>query len=418
MHKKTVLDNGIQILTEKVPHVHSVAVGFWVNVGSRDEPPEVAGITHFIEHMVFKGTKTRTAREIAEALDAVGGQLNAFTTKEYTCYYVRVLDDFFEFAVDLLSDMLLNSRFSSEDLDRERNVILEEIKMYEDTPDEHVHDIFIQTLWQDHPLGRPIIGSAEVIANLTRDKILEFYEEHYIASNIIVTVVGNIEHERVVEKIIKSLGHLESKTRLRVLHTPKPHSAVSFQKKDTKQVHICIGAPGLPLRHEDVYVLQLINTTLGGGISSRLFQQIREERGLVYSVFSYHSSYHDGGVFCIYLGLSHANVGQAMDLVFKEIRDIQINGVTDEELQRAKDQLRGNLLLSLEHVNNRMSRLGKSQIYLGKVIPPEEIVRRINSIGNDKVKQVAGQFLAPENFCLASIGSWEDAELVRRLKGA
>lgn len=416
MHNQTVLNNGIHILSEKVPHVHSVAVGFWVNVGSRDESPEVAGITHFIEHLMFKGTETRTAKEIAESLDAVGGQLNAFTTKEYTCYYVRVLDEFFEFAVDLLSDMVLNSRFSPEDLDRERNVILEEIKMYEDTPDEQVHDIFAQTLWQNHPLGRPIIGTSDVIASLNRDIIRQFYEDRYIPSNIIVAVAGNVDHQKVVEKIESVLGHLKPKKSTRHLEAPVPHNTVTFRKKDTEQVHICTGAAGLPLSHRNIYVLQLINTILGGGISSRLFQQIREERGLVYTVFSYHSSYHDGGVFCIYLGLSRVNVGQALDLVFKEIRDIQSNGVTDVELQRAKDQLRGNLLLSLEHVNSRMSRLGKSQMYLGKVIPPEEIVRRINSINNDQIREVAREFLVPENFCVASIGPWEDPGLINELK--
>ncbi len=416
MHNETVLSNGLHILSEKVPHVHSVAVGFWVNVGSRDESPEVQGITHFIEHLMFKGTKTRTAKQIAESLDAVGGQLNAFTTKEYTCYYVRVLDEFLEFAVDLLSDMLLNSRFAPEDMDRERNVILEEIKMYEDTPDEQVHDVFARTLWRDHPLGRPIIGTEDVIANLTRDQIIEFYQEHYIASNIFVAVAGNVEHQRVVEKINGTLGHLETKTSPRTLEPPVPYSDASFRKKDTEQVHICAGVPGLSLSDPNIYVLQLINTVLGGGLSSRLFQQIREDRGLVYAVFSYHSSYHDGGVFCIYLGLSQVNVGKAMNLVFKEIRDIQKHGITDVELQRAKDQLRGNLLLSLEHVSSRMSRLGKSKMYLDKVIPPEELVRRINSIGNEEIKEVASTFLIPEKFCLASVGPWEDPELIKELK--
>ncbi len=416
MHKETVLTNGIHILSEKVPHVHSVVVGFWISVGSRDESPEVAGITHFIEHLMFKGTKSRTAKQIAESLDAVGGQLNAFTTKEYTCYYVRVLDEFFEFAVDLLSDMLLNSLFSPDDLDRERNVILEEIKMYEDTPDEQVHDIFARTLWQNHPLGRSIIGTADVIANVSREEIMEFYREHYIASNMIIAVAGNVEHQRVVNKIEGILGHLEPQKRSRVLQPPSPYSDTCFRKKDTEQVHICTGVPGLPLGHENIYVLQLINTILGGGISSRLFQQIREERGLVYAVFSYHSSYHDGGVFCIYLGLSPANVATAMELVFKEIRDIQSKGVTDMELQRAKDQLRGNLLLSLEHVSSRMSRLGKSQMYLGKVIPQEEIVKRINSISNERIKEVAANILVPDKFCLASVGPWEAPDLITRLK--
>lgn len=416
MHYKTVLNNGIHILSEKVPHVHSVAVGIWVNVGSRDESPELAGAAHFIEHLMFKGTEKRTAKEIAESLDAVGGQLNAFTTKEYTCYYVRVLDEFFEFAVDLLSDMLLNSLFAPGDLDKERNVILEEIKMYEDTPDEQVHDIFAQTLWQGHPLGRPVIGTNNVIASIDRDQLYQFYKKHYIPSNIIVAVAGNVEHQEVVEKVQTALGDLKVQNYRRHLQAPVRHDTVTFRKKDTEQVHICTGSAGLPLSHRNIYVLQLINTILGGGISSRLFQQIREERGLVYSVFSYHSSYHDGGVFCVYLGLSQNNIGRALDLVFKEIKDIQLNGVTVEELQRAKDQLRGNLLLSLEHVNSRMSRLGRSQMYLGQVIPPDEIVRRINSIDNDQVKEVAGEILVPHQFCAASVGPWGDVELINRLK--
>lgn len=417
MHKQTILNNGIHILSEKVPHVRSVAVGIWVKVGSRDEPRDVAGITHFIEHLMFKGTETRTARDIAESLDAIGGHLNAFTTKEYTCYYVRVVDEYFEFACDILSDMLINSKFSPNDIDRERNVILEEIKMYEDTPDEQVHDILAKTLWQNHPLGRPIIGFNDVIEGLTRDKIVEFYKEHYIPSNIIVAVAGNVEHERVVEKLNSVLGYIGPETRERVLHKPEPHREVSFRKKNTEQVHICIGTSGLPLGDKNVYVFQLLNTIMGGGISSRLFQQIREQRGLVYSVFSYHSSYYDGGIFCTYLGLSQANVEPAIELVFKEIRDIQENGVTDVELERAKAQIKGNLLLSLEHVSSRMSRLGKSQMYLGQVITSEDVVRKIDSITKDQIRDIASRFLIPENFCLASVGNWEDSALFYRLTG-
>ncbi|MCF8012023.1 MAG: insulinase family protein [Clostridiales bacterium] len=406
----------MQVLTEKIPHVRSVTIGFWVNVGSRDEFQEAAGISHFIEHLMFKGTNNRKARDIAEALDAVGGHLNAFTTKEYTCYYVRVLDEFFEYAFDIISDMLLNSCFSAEDLECERNVILEEIKMNEDTPDEQVYDIFAHTLWGEHPLGRPVIGFEEIINNLTRQEIIDFFNKYYISSNLIIAAAGNIEHERVVDKVNNIFGHVRSKENNRLFQKAQPHNDIKFLKKETEQVHICTGGPGLPLAHENLYVFQLINTVLGGGISSRLFQQVREEKGLVYTIFSHHSSYHDGGVFCIYLGLSRKNIEKALELVYGQVRDIQENGVTQVELQRAKDQMRGNLLLSLEHVNSRMSRLGKSQMYLGKIIQPEEIVKQINNIDNEQIKQVAREYLKPQDFCLASVGSLDDMELVKKLK--
>lgn len=415
MYQKTTLDNGIVVLTEKIPHVRSVAVGVWVDVGSRDEPNQFMGISHFIEHMMFKGTAGRTAKDIAETLDAVGGQLNAFTTKEYTCYYSRVLDEFFGLAVDLLGDMLLNSRFAADDIDRERNVILEEIKMYEDTPDELVHDIFAHTVWQGHVLGRPIIGSEEVIQNMTREDILAFYRQHYTPAKIILSVAGNIEHEEAVAKLASVFGPMQGESRERLLTGPVPHREIACRSKETEQVHLCIGTQGLPLGHEQIYVYQLVNTILGGGLSSRLFQEVREQRGLVYSIFSYHSSYHDTGLFCVYTGLSKQNVQPTLELVFNEIRDIQKNSVTGAELQRAKDQLKGNLLLSLENVSTRMSRLGKSQLYLGTVIHPDEIVTRINRVTLEDVQNLAQSMICPERFALASIGPWQDCGTLNEL---
>ncbi|MHB8157375.1 MAG: M16 family metallopeptidase, partial [Desulfocucumaceae bacterium] len=362
MIKRILLDNGVNLLTEDIPHVRSVAIGIWVNVGSRDEGDQVAGISHFIEHLMFKGTEKRTAKEIAETLDTVGGQLNAFTTKEYTCYYAKVLDEHFELALDVLSDMLFNSKYDVNDIDRERNVILEEIKMYEDTPDEQVHDVFAGTIWQKHPLGRPIIGSAEVIKGLSRETIVNYLGEHYVPGNIVVTAAGNLDHDFVAEKMRAVFGAMKGDITPRLLKLPTPHKEIVCRGKETEQVHLCVGAPGLPLDHEKIYVFQLINTILGGGLSSRLFQEIREQRGLVYSVYSYHSSYHDAGLFCIYAGLSKENFQPTLELIYKEVKDIQQNGVTEKELRRAKDQLKGNLLLSLENVNTRMSRLGKSQL--------------------------------------------------------
>lgn len=417
MIKKSVLDNGIQLLTEDIPHVRSVAVGVWVNIGSRDEDDRIAGITHFIEHLMFKGTEKRTAKQIAEALDAVGGQLNAFTTKEYTCYYAKVLDEHLDLALDVLSDMLFNSKLAAPDIDRERNVIIEEIKMYEDTPDELVHDVFANTIWQKHPLGRPIIGYADVIRQLDRDTFVDYLGKNYVPGNIVIAAAGNLNHDTVAEKIGSYFGGLKGYTSKRTLKQPSPQKVVTCREKDTEQVHLCMGTPGMPLDHEQIYTFQLVNTILGGGLSSRLFQEIREQRGLVYSIYSYHSSYIDTGLFCVYAGLSKENVGPAMDLVFKEIRDIRDNGITMQELRRAKDQLKGNLLLSLENVNTRMSRLGKSQLYLGKVVTPEEIVQRIEKVTIEDVKKLAEERFNPRNFAIASVGPWGDCRLLEEAAG-
>jgi len=406
--KSTLLENGTYILTEDIPYVRSVAVGVWINVGSRHENENIMGISHFIEHMMFKGTEKRTAKQIAEALDAVGGQLNAFTTKEYTCYYAKVMDEHFDLALDILSDMLFNSKFATEEIDKERNVIIEEIKMYEDTPDELVHDVFAKTIWQGHPLGCPIIGSAEVIDGIGRDAIINYFCENYVPGNIVVAVAGNIDHDLVSAKINTSFGSRKGKSVPKQLDLPAPQKKITCREKDTGQVHLCTGAPGLPLDHDQLYVYQIINTVLGGGLSSRLFQEIREQRGLVYSVYSYHSSYHDTGLFCIYAGLSKENVGSALDLIFNEIKDIQQNGVSSSELRRAKDQLKGNLLLSLENVTTRMSRLGKSQLYLGHVVPPEEVVRKMEKVALEDIIDLARERLQLKNFALATVGPWGD----------
>jgi predicted Zn-dependent peptidase len=408
MYKRVVLENGIQILTEEIPHVRSLALGFWVDTGSRDEPDELAGISHFIEHLLFKGTEKRTAREIAEALDAVGGQLNAFTTKEYTCYYARVTDEHFDLALDVLSDMVFAPLFRAEDIDRERNVILEEIKMYEDSPDELVHDVFATTIWAGHSLGRPIIGNARVIGDLSREEILSYYRQNYVPGKLVVAVAGNIDHRQVAEKLEKRLGGFGGQAAPRENSRPVPQSAVNCRQKETEQIHLCLGVPGLPLDDAQIYVLQVINTILGGGLSSRLFQEIRESRGLAYSVYSYHSSYRDTGLFCVYAGLSKNNVAKVIDLVFQEIRDVQKNGVSADELRRAKDQMRGNLLLSLESVSTRMSRLAKSQLYLGRVDSPEEVVEKISRVTEDQVKETARRMLTPEAFAIASVGPWDD----------
>jgi len=415
MFHKVTLDNNTHILVEQIPNVRSVAIGFWVDVGSRYESDENNGVSHFIEHLLFKGTDKRTAKQIAETLDAVGGQLNAFTTKEYTCYYARVLDEHIDLAVDLLSDMLFNSKFAPEDIDRERNVIIEEIKMYEDSPDELVHDIFAGAMWQGHPLGRPIIGNMEVIKNIDRDKIMDFYHTHYKPSNLVLTVAGNIDPEKVIRDLRLIFDEKGGAAPKRSMVIPAPVLDVTCRNKDTEQVHMCIGTPGVKLEDEQYYPFQILNTVLGGGISSRLFQEIREQRGLVYSVYSYHSSYHDTGLFCVYAGLSMNNVEEAMELIFKQVEDIRVNSISAAELQRAKDQMKGNILLSLESVSTRMSRLGKSQLYLGRVITPDEAVEKLNKVTQTDIQELAASCLRTENFSMATIGPWKDEGNMQRI---
>ncbi|HAG11694.1 MAG TPA: peptidase M16 [Desulfotomaculum sp.] len=413
MYRQAILDNGVYVLTEDMPNVRSVVVGIWADVGSRDEPPDAAGISHFIEHLMFKGTQQRTARDIAEALDAVGGQLNAFTTKEYTCYYARVMDEYFDLSLDVLVDMVLGSRFLTEDIDRERNVIAEEIKMYEDTPDELVHDVFTSAIWQEHALGRPIIGEVSIIESLDRSRILSYYQTYYSPANLIVAVAGNIRHQEVVEKVGAVLGSVSGAKLTRQGNMPVSNSKMICRKKDTEQVHLCIGVPGLPMDNENIYAVQLLNTILGGGISSRLFQEVRENRGLVYSIYSYHTSYHDAGLFCIYAGLSKNNVLPVSELVFKEIKAIRENGITEAELQRSKDQVKGNLFLSLENVTTHMSRLAKSKLYLERFVTPEEVADRISKVTRDEVRDVARAILMPESLAIAAVGPWDDCKILQ-----
>ncbi|MDA8097052.1 MAG: insulinase family protein [Desulforudis sp.] len=408
MVRKVVLDNGVRVLTEEIPHVRSVSLGVWVNVGSRDESDHNNGISHFIEHMMFKGTKKRTAKEIAESLDAVGGQINAFTTKEYTCYHTKVLDEHIDLAIEVVSDMLFGSLFAPEDIEREKNVIVEEIKMYEDAPDEMVHDVLTGSMWQTHSLGRPIIGNEEIVRNVDRSTLLDFYEQHYRCGDMVISCAGNIKHEQVVEKLRAAFEHLPAANGPRLYTAPRPVTEAVCRQKDTEQVHLCVGTEGLRLDDDDAYVMQVINTVLGGGLSSRLFQKIREERGLVYTVFSYHSSYHDTGLFCVYAGLSSANANQVLQIVMDELNELKVNGVGETELKRTKDQLKGSFLLSLENVNTRMSRLGKSELYLGRVTTPDEVVERLQAVTGDQIKRVAGEMFNADRFSLATIGQWCD----------
>lgn len=410
MYKKDTLPNGVRIVTEEIPHVRSAAIGIWVGAGSRYEDEGNNGVAHFIEHMLFKGTARRTAKDIAETLDAVGGQLNAFTSKEYTCYYAKVLDEHLDVAIDLLSDMYFFSLFREEDITREKNVIIEEIKMYEDTPDELIHDIFANTLWRGHALGRPIIGAEEIIAAQGRADLLSFRDRFYTPEAVVIAVAGNINHEAVVEKLQPLFGKLQGLPSRRVGAAPQPNRRVYCQDKNTEQIHICLGTPGLPLDHQQIYVLHVMNSVLGGGLSSRLFQEIREERGLAYSIFTYHSSYHDAGLFCIYAGLSRNNLAQVIPLISSQVNDIRCHGITGAELSRAKEQLKGSILLGLENVSNRMSRMGKSELSLNRIITAEEAIEKIAQVSLEDIKYLAETLLLKDNLVISAIGSEVSAE--------
>lgn len=411
MFKKETLPNGVRIITEEIPHVRSVSIGLWVGVGSRDEIPEINGMAHFIEHMMFKGTEKRSAKQIAESLDAVGGQLNAFTSKEYTCYYAKVLDEHFDVAVDLLADMFFNSLFSPEDLEKEKNVIIEEIKMYEDAPDELVHDLFAGTIWQDHALGRPVIGNMEVIKATTRNQLLDFYKKFYVPESLVVAVAGNIGHEAVVAQLTPLFSSFTGVKPVRNNQLPVARAASQGRQKEIEQVHLCLGTPGLSLDHENTYTLHVLNCILGGGISSRLFQEIREERGLAYSVYSYQSSYRDAGLFSVYTGLSRQNLDEVVALVAKEMKDIKQQGVLAEEVERAKAQLKGSMFLGLENVSNRMSRLGKSELCLKRVVTPEEAAEKIDRVTGTDIMQLARELFVREKFTVASIGPEQDVSV-------
>ena len=404
MIQRDTLTNGIQVLTENMPHVRSVAIGIWIRVGSRDENEINNGISHFIEHLMFKGTKNRTAKQIAEELDAVGGQLNAFTSKEYTCYYVKVLDEHVELAIEILSDMVLNSNFNEEDIQKERNVILEEIKMYEDTPDDIVHDIFNFSILKNHPLGRPIIGTKEIIKAMTREDLKNFYKTNYVPSNIIITAAGNLEHKLLTHSVGEKFAALTGAGVEREAIKPRISQAGIYREKDVEQVHLCLGGEGLPVQHKDIYALNLLNNILGGGLSSRLFQTIREQMGLAYSVYSYHSSYHETGLFSIYAGLSVENLDKFIKTVFLELEEIKKNGCTEAELQRAKNQVKGGILLGLESSSSRMSRLGKSILNIGQLVTPDEIISRVEKVSLNELNIVANRIFDIDRFSITAVG--------------
>ena len=403
----TTLPNKITLLVEEIPHVRSAAIGLWFKVGSRHERKEESGISHFIEHMMFKGTINRTAKEIAEALDQVGGQLNAFTTKEYTCYYARVLDEHTLLALEILHDMVFNSKFAEEDIEKEKNVVIEEIRMYEDAPDELIHDLLTEVMWNNHPLGRPILGEIQDIESLTREKVVNYYKRYYTPDNLIIAVAGRVSYEQLLEKIMELFGNIQGEQKGDKLTIPEFNLHSFSRRKDSEQVHLCLGTKGYAINDDRIYGLNILSTILGGGISSRLFQELRERHGLVYSVYSYTTAYQDAGLFGIYAGLGPNKVNEALELIQKQLKELKTGNITAEEVERARQQIKGNLLLSLESVTTRMSRLAKSYLYHGKIISPEEIVEKVFNVSMENIKAMAEEISDLANFTKVSIGPWE-----------
>ncbi|ATW24213.1 M16 family metallopeptidase [Candidatus Formimonas warabiya] len=417
---KDILSNGIRVVTEELPFVHSVSLGIWVGTGSRFEDKRIHGVSHFLEHMLFKGTKNRNAKQIAESLEAVGGQINAFTSKEHTCYYAKVLSDHFDLAADILADMFLNSLFSAEEMDKERNVILEEIKMYEDTPDELVHDVYSRTLWPQDPLGQSIIGTSKSVENISRDQLIAYYQSTYVPQNVVIAIAGKIQREVVLEKLEKLFSPLSGQFQPPSLNEPQAFSDASFVAKDIEQMHLCLGTPGLSSQHDNIYALSVLNNVLGGGISSRLFQEVREERGLTYTIYSYHSGYSNSGIFGVYAGTSLQNSQAVTEIILKQISDIKRNGITPQELENTKQHIKGTVLLSLENVSNRMNRLGKSEISFGRLITPEEIVDSVMKVSHEVVIETARQVFDFEKCAFAAVGPEKPAfhlsTLVEKIK--
>ncbi len=410
----TTLPNGLVILTEKMKHVRSVAMGVWVRSGSRHELAKVNGISHFVEHMVFKGTKSRSAQTLARDVDAIGGNLDAFTGKETICFNIKVLDEHIPVALEVLSDLVLHPTFASEEIDRERGVILEEIKMDEDNPDYLVHEIFTQNFWKDHPLGKPILGTKETVKSFERGTLLEYYGARFLGGNMVFSAAGNIDHDSFVEQVtgrFEGLPGGESG-----FEAPKPKTAARINlrnKKSLEQVQLCLGVPAPPVADEDRYTTLILNTVLGGGMSSRLFQTIREERGLAYAIYSDLSPYSDTGSLCVFAGTSSSRAVQVVDLVMAEFSRLKNETMPEDELRRAKDQLKGNLLLSLESSMSRMSNLARQQMYFNYFFDQDEILRRVEAVTAEQVKAKANELFKPELVAVTLLGRLDGLKVSR-----
>lgn len=410
-YRKTVLDNGITVMSEPIDSVRSVALGIWFSVGSRDESPAEAGMSHFMEHMMFKGTPTRSAKDISEQFDRLGAELNAFTSKEYTCYYARFIDEHLPTAFDLLSDMCVNANLDEESCEVERGVVVSEIDRMEDTPDDHIHEIFSHALWPDHPIGLSILGSRETVGGFDHNQSVDFRAKHYLTGNCVVAASGSVDHDALVAMTEKSLCGLPSGARtVRPVAEAAGRGQLAVLDKKTEQAHICYGVEALNAHHPDRFTLSVLDGVLGGGMSSRLFQEIRERRGLVYAVYSFSMLFQDTGQFAVYAGTSPENAEEVIRLIRTEIEKVAESGVTFEELDRVRQAAKGHLVLGMESTRNRMTRLGKNEVTGGEILSADEIMERFDAVTMDDLRRVSAEALNREKV-LAVIGPFTREKL-------
>ena len=409
---REVFDNGVRLITETMDHVRSVSIGVWLTRGSRHEPIEHGGIAHFVEHMLFKGTTSRSAQDIAQEVDCLGGHLDAFTSKEYAGYYIKVLDEHLPKAIDVLSDLVLNPAFAPADIEREKKVILEEIKMVEDTPDDLVHELFTQSFWDGHPLGRPILGSPESVDSLSSDVLRSYFDSTYTAGNLVIVAVGNVTHERMRELVVAAFLRLQPRSDQTTERPPAVLPQAQVRTKELEQSHVCLGTSSYPQNHDDRYAAYVLNTMLGGSMSSRLFQNVREKRGLAYAVFSNLSAYRDAGSLTVYAGCANEAVREVVRLVVDELRGMKVEP-PEAELRRAKDHLKGSLMLSLESTSSRMSNLARQEMYFDRQFSLDETIESIEQVNAGDVVRVARDLFANGSLGATVLGHTDGLELSR-----
>jgi len=404
--RKHVLPNGLVVITETMTHVRSVSVGVWVRNGSRREAQEENGLAHFMEHMVFKGTERRSAEAIAREMDSIGGMLDAFTSKEQICFNAKVLDEHLPIAFDIIADLVLRPKFDSEDVKKERQVVLEEIKMDLDNPEYLLHEIFTRGFWPRHALGRPILGTPDTVRKFNKDALRTRFASWFAPDRIVLTAAGNVPHEQVLELVQREFGALKAAGKCEGHAAPSTEAPIHLEtKRDLEQVHVCMGVPSYPLAHKGRFAVAVMNNLLGGGMSSRLFQNIREKLGLAYAVFSELTPYSDAGMMTVYAGTARETVGQVIDLIVKEFRDLKESPVSEEELLRAKNHLKGSLMLSLESTSARMSNLARQELYFGRFYSLDEILQSIGAVTRDDVQSLAQEFFRPEQIAVTVLGS-------------
>jgi predicted Zn-dependent peptidase len=414
--RRTVLPNGLIVLTERMDHLRSVAMGVWIKSGSRCEAAEFNGISHFVEHMVFKGTRSRSAQRIAREMDSIGGNLDAFTSKETICFNVKSLADHVPIAMDVLADLVLNPIFALNDIERERGVILEEIKIDEDNPDVLVHELFTQSFWKGHPLGKPILGTTETVQRLGQQQLFSYHNDRFHGGNMVFSAAGHLDHDQFTAAVAEKFAPLLAGMAPDELSAPEPSARILLRnKKSLEQVQICLGVPAPPITDENRYTTLILNTVLGGGMSSRLFQTIREERGLAYSVYSDLSPYRDTGNLCVYAGTSAGKALQVVELILAEFRSIKEKPISEEELKRAKDQLKGNILLGLESSNSRMANLARQEMYFRQFFTTDEIIARIDDVTAEQVQKMAQRLFQAESIAVTLLGRLDGVKLNRNM---